>query len=209
MPKRSYHRLFDEHLHYLIAQGNHEAYVRLKKRYKYHSLTLCRDFLAQYCDTGISIRELLLVCDGCFLAAVRKFEPLLKSFFSYWKDMATRRIMEYMIDNAYIISFDSRKDIVSLDEDYENKHPTLDMVCEKDDDRHKKRVLFEVKNVIAKNKEVFTKLESTILSLILDGYSLGELEHGEIVSRSNLYLTFKSAVEKLQKLIKRIKINRY
>ena len=42
MPKRSYHRILDEHLHILITQGNHDAYQKLKRRYRYHSLTLCR-----------------------------------------------------------------------------------------------------------------------------------------------------------------------
>ena len=35
MPKVSYNRILDEHLHTLIAQGNHEALERLKRRYHY------------------------------------------------------------------------------------------------------------------------------------------------------------------------------
>ena len=32
MPKVSYNRILDEHLHTLISQGNHEALERLKRR---------------------------------------------------------------------------------------------------------------------------------------------------------------------------------
>ena len=65
MPKRSYHRILDEHLHILITQGNHDAYQKLKRRYRYHSLTLCRDILSQYSKTGVTMQELITICDAC------------------------------------------------------------------------------------------------------------------------------------------------
>ena len=61
MPKKSYNNLLDDHLHILIAQGNHEAFEKLKKRYHYHAIHLCRDILRQYEKTGISAPDLVIV----------------------------------------------------------------------------------------------------------------------------------------------------
>lgn len=208
MPKRSYHRLLDEHLHILISQGNHEAYQRLKKRYRHHSQALCHDFLTQYIKTGIALKELVAVVEGCFLSIVRKYDSALNSFFSFWKEITVHNIMEYMIDNAYIVSLEGFRGLVSIDEHPGDKNPVCDMVCEKDDDRIKKRKIFEIKSLIARHEETFSHQESTLLKFVLEGYSLGDLEHVGVMSKSTLYLTFNTAVEKLQNLIKRIKRNK-
>lgn len=207
MPKRSLHQALDEQLHNLIAQGNHEAYERLMKRYKFHTFNLCRDVLAQYSDTGLTIKELVTVCDSFFQSVVRKFDSSLNSFFSFWKGMVFRRITEYLIDNSYILEFEGTRGFISLDEDFEDRHPAVDMICEKDDERIKRRYLFEIKNVLLKNLDSFTDQESMVLRFVLDGYSLPELEHSGVMSMSTLYLTFKAATAKLQKLLKKIKIN--
>ena len=110
MPKRSYHRVLDEHLHVLISQGNHEAYVRLKKRYRYHCLTLCKELMSQYFITGINTHELISVCDSCFLPIVKKFDPTQTSFFSFWKNTTLHYIMQYMVENGYIIPGESFKE---------------------------------------------------------------------------------------------------
>lgn len=204
MPKRSYHRILDEHLHILISQGNHEAYQRLKKRYRHHSQTLCRDFLTQYVKTGIALKELAAVVEGCFLSIVKKYDSALNSFFSFWKETTVHKIIEYMIDNAYLVTLDGFGGLVSLDHT-DDKNPICDMVCEKDDDRIKRRKVFEIKSFIARHEDIFTGQESTLLKFVLEGYSLAELEHTGVMSKSTLYLTFNTAVEKLQKLIKRIK----
>ena len=207
MPKRSLHQTVDEQLHRLIAQGNHEAYGRLLKRYKFHTFNLCHDVLLQYSNTGVTIKELMTVCDCFFQNIIRKFDATLNSFFSFWKGMTLRRMIEYLIDNSYILEFDSPRMIMSIDEEFEDRHPAVDMICEKDDEISKRVYLFEIKNAFLKNIDSFSKQEGMVLRFVLDGYSLPELEHSGVMSLSTLYLTFKTATEKLQKLIKKLKTN--
>ena len=209
MPTKPYNRILDEHLHILIAQGNHEAYERLKKRYRYHSLNLCHDILLQYSKTGITVNDLMTVCDGCFLSIVRRFDPSLNSFFSFWKEITIHQIMEYLVDNSYNACGGIFRGSISIDQDFEDKHPFSDVISEKDDDRLKRRKIFEIKNIIANREDLFTSTESTVLNLVLEGYTLAELEHGGMMSRSALYLTFNSAITKLQKIIKRIRGNKF
>ena len=207
MPKVSYNRILDEHLHTLIAQGNHEALERLKRRYRYHSLALCHDLLNQYQKTGITVEELMAVCEGIFIFIVEKFDPSQSTFFSFWKENTMYRLMDYLVDNSYKPDSTDINGNISLDQDYEDRHPLAEYIHEKDDLREKKRKLFEIKNVIAQNDDVFTKQEVVLLNLILSGYTIADLEHSGVMSRSALYLTFKSGTDKLQKLIKRIKGN--
>ena len=204
MPKVSYHRILDEHLHSLIAQGNHEAYEKLKKRYRYHSLALCHDILKQYPNTGIEANELIAVCENFFASVVGKYDPSVSSFFTYWKEITTRAIMDYLIDNSYGAS-GGENSLVSIDQELDNRHVFFDYINEKDEDRERKRKIFEVKNIIARNDDVFLKEERMLLNLILDGYSIADLEHSGVMSRSKLYLTFNSAVRKLRRLIRRIR----
>ena len=208
MPKVSYNRILDEHLHTLIAQGNHEALERLKRRYHYHSLTLCHDLLHQYQKTGISVSELMAVCEGLFVFIVKKFDPSLSTFFSFWKEHTMHRLMDYLVDNSYKADSTDINGNISLDQEFEDKHSLSEFISERDDDtREKKRQLFEIKNVIANHEDVFTKQEAALLNLVLSGYTIADLEHSGVMSRSALYLTFKSGTEKLQKLIKKLKGN--
>lgn len=209
MPKASYHSLLDEHLHALIAQGNHEALAKLKRRYFYHSLALCRDLLNQYQKTGLSIQELMAVCEDSFVNIVTRYDPSLSSFFSFWKDSTIHRLMDYLVDYAYKDDSAGFKGNVSIDQEFEDNHTISDYLYETDDTREKKRQLFEIKSVVAMNEDCFTKKERALLNLVLDGYTIGELEHSGVLSRSQLFLTFKNAVTKLQKLIKKIKINKF
>lgn len=208
MPKRSYNRILDEHLHILVAQGNHEAYQRLKKRYYFHSLKLCRDIMSQHSKSGVTIAELLAVCDDCFPIAVTKFDPSLSSLFSFWRELTTQTIMDYLIDNAYTANGAEFSGAISLDQEFEDKHTISDYVSEKDDDYHKRKLIVEIRNAIAKNEKFFTRKEYALLNLILDGYSIGELEHSGLISRTNLYLTFKSAVRKLKRFVKNANSNK-
>ena len=210
MPKVSYNRILDEHLHTLISQGNHEALERLKRRYHYHSLALCHDLLNQYQKTGISTEELMAVCEGIFIFIVKKYDPSQSTFFSFWKELTIHRLMDYLIDNSYKADSTDINGNISLDQEFEDRHTLSEFIYEKDDDtREKKRKLFEIKNVIAQNDDVFTKQETALLNLILNGYTIADLEHSGVMSRSALYLTFKSATTKLQKLVKRIRGNKF
>ena len=204
MPKKSYNRILDEHLHILAAQGNHEAYERLKRSYHLHALSLCSNVLSQYPESGVSRKELVTVCDDYFPFIVLKFNPCLSSFYSFWKEGTTREIMDYMIENSYgadasifkgSLSFDQEKD--SAGNDYS------DVLAESDYDINKQRTVFELKGLIMRNSASFSSQEKMLLILLLDGYSLNELIHTDIMSRANLYLTFNNAINKLQKFIKR------
>ena len=209
MPKRSYNRILDEHLHILIAQGNHEAYERLKRRYHCHSLALCRDILKQYCKTGVSVNDLTAVCDGCFMNTVKKYDSSKNSFFSFWKEMATQKVMEYLVNNSYGATPDNFKLSVSLDQEIQEKHPLMDIISEVDDDFLKRKKIFEIKSVIYRNEALFTGQETALLNFVLDGYSLAELEHTGVMKRSTLYLTFNSAIEKLQMIMKTMRRNKH
>ena len=70
MPKKSYNTILDEHLHILIAQGNHEAYVKLVRRYRNHAAKLCHELLTQYEKTGVTVADLLAVCGDCFIGVL-------------------------------------------------------------------------------------------------------------------------------------------
>ena len=208
MPKVSYNRILDEHLHALVAQGNHEALVKLKRRYHYHSLALCRDLLNQYQKTGIAIQELLAVCEDTFIFVIQKYDSSLSSFFSFWKDSTIHRLMDYLIDNAYKEDSNGINGNISIDQTFDDNHSLSDYIFEKDDDRERKRKIFEIKNVIVQNEDIFTKQEIALLNMILDGFTIAELNHGGMMSTSMLYLTFNNGVEKLQTLIKKIKTNK-
>ncbi len=82
-----------------------------------------------------------------------------------------------------------------------------DVLCEKDDDPLKRKMILDIKIFVEKNRTSYTGAEYTLLKLVLDGYSLADLEHSGAMSKSTLYLTFKSAVEKLKRLIEKAKRN--
>lgn len=204
MPKKSYNRILDEHLHILAAQGNHEAYERLKKCYHLHALSLCSDILLQYPESGISRNELVVVCDDYFPYVVLKFNPTLSSFYSFWKEGTIKEIMDYMIDNSYGANAITFRGFISLDQDNDkNGGDYYDVLGEEDNSREKRRMLFELRGLIARNSYLFSSQEKTILILVLDGYTFKELEHNGVMSRATIYLTFKSAVRKLKKCIEK------
>ena len=205
MPQKSYNTLLDEHLHILVAQGNHEAFEQLKKRYHFHAINLCRDILKQYENTGIMPADLVIVCDSIFRSIVEKYDAELSSFFSFWKQLASHQIMEYLTDNSYTAEASSFSGSISIDQEFEDNHTFADMLCEIDDNRMKRKKIAEVKRIIVKYAVDFTKQEKAMLNLILEGYSIPDLEHSGVMSRSSLYLTFNTAVEKLQNIINGIR----
>lgn len=208
MPKKSYFSILDEHLHILVTEGCHEALERLQKRYRFHAANLCRDLLNQYMRTGIRVRELMQLCDNSFLYIVRNYDSGLNSFFSYWKEYTLHKIMEYMINNSYITNLEAIQGLSLEDQEKENERRFSAFLLEKDDVRVKKRKAFEIKNFIFKHERSFSSQESTLLNFVLDGFSLRELEHVGLISRSKLYLTFNAAIDKLKNLIKQIRGNK-
>ena len=204
MPKKSYNRILDEHLHILTAQGNHEAYERLKKSYHLHSLSLCSNVLFQYPESGVSRKELVIICDDFFPFVVAKFNPTLSSFYSFWKEGTIKEIMDYMINNSYGADAVSFRGTVSFNQENDkNGNDYSDILAEVDDNREKRRLMFEIRGLIARNSLTFSSQEKTLLILLLEGYSFKELEHNGAMSRACLYLTFNSAIKKLKKCIEK------
>ena len=201
MPQKSFNTVLDDYLLILVAQGNHEAYERLKKRYHCHAIRICKDILEQYEKSGVTTKDLVIVCDSDFRSIVEKYDAELSSFFSFWKQSACHYVMRYLEDNSYNADASSFKGSVSIDQEFDDNHSFADLLCEIDDSKIKRKKIIDVKRIIARNESRFTQQESAMLNLILDGYSIPDLEHSGLMSRSSLYLTFNAAVEKLQKII--------
>ena len=208
MPKKSYNRILDEHLHILVAQGNHEAFEKLEKRYHFHGIYLCREILKQYEETGISVADLVMVCDSSFRSIVEKYDAGLSSFFSFWKQIAGHQLMEYLTNNSYTADASNFKGSLSIDQEFEDCRSFADLLCEIDDSKNKRKRIADIKRIISKHELHFTKQESAMLNLVLEGYSIPDLEHSGVMSRSSLYLTFNAAVEKLRKIIRVIRNKR-
>ena len=200
--------LQDEHLHALIAKGNHEAYERLKKRYRLHTFTLCNDIINRYSNSGLLLHDLVAICYSVFPFVIKQFDPMYSSFFSFWKEATTHEVMDYVTDNSYLLNGSMFKGFMSVDDIYEDGHPYADYLCEMDEDRECARKVREIKTILTKYDNAFERQELALLNLVLEGYSLSELEHGEVMSKSNLYLTFKTAIEKLRKIMNRVKTNK-
>ena len=141
------------------------------------------------------------MCDSDFRSIVEKYDAELSSFFSFWKQSACHYVMRYLEDNSYNADASSFKGSVSIDQEFDDNHSFADLLCEIDDSKIKRKKIIDVKRIIARNESRFTQQESAMLNLILDGYSIPDLEHSGLMSRSSLYLTFNAAVEKLQKII--------
>ena len=198
MPTKSFNQILDEHLYILIAQGNHEAFNKLRKRYHRHALVLTTELVQQYSNSGISRKELMAVCEGHFPFVIYKYISGLSSFYSFWKESTTQELMDYIIENSYDGKAFIFRGAISFDQNSDEKHYYGEYLGEKGDEKVLRRKMFEIKNVIKKYDVFFTSQEKAILSLVLEGYTLMELEHTGMLSISHIYLTYKTALEKLQ-----------
>ena len=202
MPKKSYNQILDEHLHILIAQGNHEAYNTLRKRYHVHASILVSELLKQYAYTGISSNELITVCEEHFVFVISKYVPGRSSFYSFWKSSSSQYLMDYLVDHSYNADAYVFKGSISFDQKNDEMHSFSELLAERGDEKAFKRKIFEIRHTLHKFDAFFTASEKTLLNLILDGYSLADFEHTGVLGRSQINLTYKSAVEKLQKYMK-------
>ena len=208
MPRKSQDRLLDEHLHILVAQGNHDALIELGKRYHKHSCHLVKQLLIEYPSTGITKRELNAVCDSQFCYIVIKFNPTLcSSFLTFWKESAKNAAMDYLIDNSYNGGAFGFRGVISFNESNEDSLSYGELIAEKDDERIDKKRVFEIRSHLFRFKNCFTDLEFGLINLVLSGYSFGDLEHGKVLSRTTLRLTFNKAIKKLRNLIKNTEQN--
>ena len=200
-PSKSYRRILDEHLHILIAQGNHEAYLKLARRYKEYAENLTRELMEQYPGSGVLSSEIMAVCSHRFPYIVKKYDPQLCSFYTFWKEASEQAVIDYFIDNSYLASAKVFRGFIHYDEEIDERRLNYERVAENDDNKHIERLARELKRILTKNKDKFKKQEFAVIYLILEGYSIKELEHGGIMSRSSLYLTFTSACNKLKDIL--------
>ena len=208
MPRKSQDRLLDEHLHNLVAQGNHDALVELGKRYHKHSRHLANQLLTEYPSTGITNKELIAICDSSFLHIVIKYNPSISSsFLTFWKESAKNAAMNYLIDNSYTGGAFGFRGVISFNEANEDSLSYGELIAEKDDERIDKKMIFEIRSHLYRFKNCFTDLEFGLINLVLSGYSFAELEHGKVVSRTTLVLTFNKAIKKLKNLIQKSQQN--
>ena len=201
MPSKTYNQILDEHLHILIAQGNHEAFIVLRRRYRRHAYVLCTSLLNQYSDTGITNKELFSVCDAHFILCLNRYVPGLSSFYTFWKESTQQILMDYIVENSYDSGAYLFRGIVSFDQALDEKHNYAEYLAEKTEDKKFKRTLLEIKRIIQKYDVFFTAQEKALLNLILEGYSVCELEHTGMLGKSHLYLTYNCALEKLKHIV--------
>lgn len=209
MPHKSYNRILDEHLHILIAQGNHEAFIKLRKRYHKHALVLVDELIYQFDDVGVTRKELLAVCENHFIFVLSKYIPDRSSFYSFWKETSTQVLMDYIVTNSYDGDAMFFKGIISFDQNSDERHCFSEYLGERNDDLAFRRKLLDIKRHLKKYEVFFTIQEKALLNLLMEGYSISELEHSGLMSKSHLYLTYKSAVNKLQNYIKKEPINNH
>ena len=205
MPSKSYTRILDEHLHILISQGNHEAYLRLTKRYREYANSLARELLDQYPGSGVSFIDAVAICSDVFPKVVKKFDHQKCSFFVFWKESSENAIVDYLLDNSYQANAKVFRGIIRLDEETSERRLFFDRVSENDNDYYKERLIKELKRLLNHYKVHFKRQEFALMHLILQGYDVKDLEHTGMMSRSHLYLTFNSACEKLRRIIEKRK----
>ena len=206
MPKKSYNQILDEHLHILIAQGNHEAFNKLRRRYRRHFVNLCSDYVYQYKDSGIEQSEFLAVCEATFPIVVLKYNPSLSSFYTFWRETTSQELLNYVIENSYDGGASMFKGIISFEQEYDERYCYSEYLGEMDDDKKMKKKIFEIKELINKRYAAFfTSQEKNLLNLILEGYTIKELEHAGLLKKSQLYLTYNTAVNKLKSYMEKYK----
>ena len=201
MPNKTYNRVLDENLHILVTRGCHEAFLELKKRYHRHASVLCNKLLEQYPNTGISKKELVSISDTNFPIVVRKYVSGVSSLYIFWETCTKQVLMDYLVDYSYDAEGIFFSGTFSLEDLMDNKHGSFDFLNEKDPDRNLKRKVFEVKSILAKYDMFFTTAEKGVMNLVLSGYSLMELEKTGLYKKSQLYLTFKNAIEKIKRYL--------
>lgn len=200
-PIKSYNRILDEHLHSLITQGNHEAYLKLARRYRLYAKHLTQEILEQYQGSGVSFSDIMAVFSSHFRYVVRKYDQQQTSFYSFWKESSEKVVMDYLIENSYSANAKAFRGFIHFDEEDDEKRTYEDRIHENDKDYFTERLIRELKRLLKANKIRFKNLEFTILYLLLDGYTIADLEHSGIMSRAGLYLTFNNACKKMKRIV--------
>lgn len=199
---RTKNRVLDLHLHTLIAQGNHVAFLMLKKRYEKYSRIISRQALDKYKNSGVSFMDLFSVCIACFKEVLTKYDVQRMPLYDYWKEVTNQKIVDYLLSNSYTAKAKTFYGILNLDNEDDEKRINLELIRENDEEYIKEKSRREALRIISEHKEVFTRKEFFLLHYFFEGYTIQELEHGGVMSRSSLYATFDKAYNKLADLAK-------
>jgi len=200
---KTYNRILDEHLHILITQGNHEAYLYLVKRYRKYFKGLTCEMVEKYPNSGVSYKELMAICSQIFPSIVRKYDPgRLSSFFVFWRESSEKAMVDYLLENSYLANAAMFRGFVSFDEEADERRFAGERIAEFNEHHYSEKRIEELKKIITAHKKEFKHQEFAMLTLMLEGYDLNDLEHSGMMSRSSLYLTFNSACEKIKKYLK-------
>ena len=93
--------------------------------------------------------------------------------------------------------------VVSFDQNYDERHLYSEFLAEKDYSVLFKKQVQDIRRIITKYEVFFTSMEKAIINLVLEGYSLVELEHTGLLKKTQLYLTYNSALDKLHSYMKK------
>jgi len=204
---KSYRRILDEHLHALVAQGNHAAYKQLENRYKKAADLLTKELIhSKYSNCGVTPSEITSVCTDNFSYIVKKYDCSMSAFYTFWRRTIELQIADYVNSNYFSDKSKTLVSFISYDEDLSDSLIGLEYIAEIDENNQRMRQIHEIKSVILANKSEFENAEFMMLLLTLDGYSIADFEHTGITSQSTLYLTFNRAIAKLEKILKKEKI---
>ena len=206
MAPKTYNRILDEHLHILITQGNHEAYLYLVKRYRKYFKGLTCEMIEKYPNSGVSYKELMAICSQIFPSIVRKYDPgRLSSFFVFWRESSEKAMVDYLLENSYLANAAMFRGFVSFDEEADERRLAGERLAEFNETHYSEKRIEELKKIINAHRKEFKHQEFAMLTLMLEGYDLNDLEHSGMMSRSSLYLTFNNACDKIRKYLKRVK----
>ena len=206
MAPKTYNRILDEHLHILITQGNHEAYLYLVKRYRKYFKGLTCEMVEKYPNSGVSFKELMAICSQMFPSIVRKYDPgRLSSFFVFWRESSEKAMVDYLLENSYLANAAMFRGFVSFDEEADERRLAGERLAEFNETHYSEKRIEELKKIINAHRKEFKHQEFAMLTLMLEGYDLNDLEHSGMMSRSSLYLTFNNACDRIRKYLKRVK----
>ena len=206
MAPKTYNRILDEHLHILVTQGNHEAYLLLIKRYRKYFKGLTCEMVEKYPNSGVSYKELMAICSQMFPSIVRKYDPgRLSSFFVFWRESSEKAIVDYLLENSYLANAAMFRGFVSFDEEADERRLAGERLAEFNETHYSEKRIEELKKIINTHRKEFKHQEFAMLTLMLEGYDLNDLEHSGMMSRSSLYLTFNNACDRIRKYLKRVK----
>lgn len=202
MPKRlPKDYLTDDYLHSLCAKNIPGAYEKFFQKYQVFSRKLVKQIQINYPGSGVSLEDLLAVCDSHFHIVVKKFDPNSGIFYSFWRTLIEREVMDYLMENSYKGKARTFAGIYVLDEEMDERQTYCEYLREDDDNHFSVQQIKELKLFLKQNSTKFDANELLVLNLNLEGYSLSEIEATGVIKRSTLYLTYNKAVDKLRKLL--------